>query len=117
MTDEQIVDLFFQRSEKAISETETAYGRYFHYIAYGILRDEEDAKEIVNDAYLKAWNSIPPERPNPLKGFIGISLASLPSTVWNGTLPKSEADANIVHCLMSWKNVFLTAKVQILQNK
>mgnify|MGYP001032592898 CR=1 FL=1 len=71
MTDEQIVDLFFHRSEKAISETETAYGRYFHYIAYGILHDEEDAKEIVNDAYLKAWNSIPPERPNPLKGFLG----------------------------------------------
>ena len=71
MTDEKIVELFWDRSEKAISETENLYGRYFHYIAYGILLNDEDAKEIVNDAYLKAWNSIPPEKPKNLKGFIG----------------------------------------------
>lgn len=71
MTDEKIVELFWSRSEQAISETENLYGRYFHYIAYGILLNDEDAKEIVNDAYLKAWNSIPPEKPNSLKGFIG----------------------------------------------
>lgn len=71
MTDERIVDLFFERSEKAIEETDKAYGRYFHYIAVGILGDDEDAKEIVNDTYLKAWNCIPPARPNPLKAFLG----------------------------------------------
>ncbi|MBQ9080756.1 MAG: sigma-70 family RNA polymerase sigma factor [Clostridia bacterium] len=71
MTDEQIVNLYWERSEQAIRETEKAYGRYFHHIARGILGDDEDAKEIVNDTYLKAWNSIPPERPNPLRAFLG----------------------------------------------
>ncbi len=71
MTDETIVRLYWERSEDAIRETENAYGRYFHAIAYGILRDGEDAREVVNDTYLKAWNTIPPKRPSPLKAFLG----------------------------------------------
>lgn len=71
MTDEQIINLYWERSESAIQETEKAYGSYFHAIAYRILYNEEDAKEIVNDTYLKAWNVIPPARPNPLKTFLG----------------------------------------------
>lgn len=71
MTDERIVALFWERSETAIAETDKAYGHYFHYIAFGILGSDEDAKEIVNDTYLKAWNTIPPQRPNHLKAFLG----------------------------------------------
>ncbi len=71
MTDENIVSLYWDRSEHALSETEKNYGRYFRYIAHTIVRNEEDAQEIVNDAYLKAWQLIPPERPLRLKAFIG----------------------------------------------
>ena len=71
MTDEKIVQLYFERNETAIEETAKAYGSYFYHIAFGILQNEEDAKEAVNDTYLKAWNSIPPARPNPLKAFLG----------------------------------------------
>lgn len=71
MEDRQIVDLFWARSETAISETEKKYGRYCRYIAYRILDNDEDAKEIENDTYLRAWNSIPPARPNLLKAFLG----------------------------------------------
>ena len=71
MTDERIVALFWERSETAIAETDKAYGHYFHYIAFGILGSDEDAKEIVNDTYLKAWNTIPPQRPHHLKAFLG----------------------------------------------
>lgn len=71
MTDESIIELFWNRSETAISETEQLYGRYFHSIVYGILWNEEDAKEVVNDMYLKAWETIPPERPIYLKAFLG----------------------------------------------
>ena len=71
MIDSRIVDLYCARSEQAIDETDKLYGRYFHSVAYGILRDDEDSKEIVNDTYIKAWNSIPPERPNNLKAFLG----------------------------------------------
>lgn len=71
MDDKQIVDLYWARSEVAITETEKKYGRYCHYIAYSILGDDEDAKEIVNDTYLKTWNTIPPNRPPYLKPYIG----------------------------------------------
>lgn len=70
MTDNKIIELYWERSERAIEETDRVYGRYFRSVAYGILWDEEDAKETVNDTYLKAWNSIPPERPNYLKAFL-----------------------------------------------
>ena len=67
MEDKQIVDLYWKRSESAIAETEKKYGRYCHYIAYQILENDEDAKEIVNDTYLKTWQTIPPKRPESLK--------------------------------------------------
>lgn len=72
MEDQQIVDLYFARSESAITETDRKYGRYCHSIAYNILEDHEDAEEIVNDTYLKAWNTIPPNRPDPLKPYVGM---------------------------------------------
>lgn len=72
MEDKQIVDLYWARSEQAITETDKKYGRYCHYIAYQILSDHEDAEEIVNDTYLKTWNTVPPNRPDPLKGYVGM---------------------------------------------
>ena len=71
MEDKQIVELYWARSENAISETEKKYGRYCHYIAYQILHNDEDAKEVVNDTYLKTWNTVPPRRPDPLKPYVG----------------------------------------------
>ena len=72
MDDIQIVDLYWERSESAISETEKKYGRYCHYIAYQILENDEDAKEIVNDTFLKTWKTIPPNRPEKLKPYVGM---------------------------------------------
>ena len=71
MKDEAIIDLFWARSEAAIAETDRTYGRYCRSVAYGILRVHEDAEETVNDTWLKAWDTIPPERPYHLKGFLG----------------------------------------------
>lgn len=71
MEDQQIVDLYWERSEAAISETAQKYGRYCRCIAFNILRNDEDSEECVNDAYLKAWNDIPPHRPAVLKAFLG----------------------------------------------
>ena len=71
MEDKQIVELYWARSETAISETERKYGRYCHYIAYRILSDDEEAREVVNDTYLRTWNTIPTQRPDPLKPYVG----------------------------------------------
>ena len=71
MEDDKIIDLYWERSESAISETSEKYGRYCHYIANNILHNDEDAGECVNDTYLGAWNAMPPQRPNRLSTFLG----------------------------------------------
>ena len=71
MDDSQIIALYWERSESAISETAEKYGRYCHYIAYNILNSDPDAEECVNDTYLNVWNSIPPHKPNRLSTFLG----------------------------------------------
>ena len=71
MDDWQIIDLYWARSEQAISETESKYGRYCYSISYNILANREDAQECVNDTYADAWMSIPPHRPSVLSAFLG----------------------------------------------
>ena len=71
MDDSGIVKLYLDRSDDAISETNEKYGKYCHYIAYNVLRDEESARECVNDVYLCAWESIPPAKPENLRTYLG----------------------------------------------
>ncbi len=71
MPDDQIVQLYWQREEHALQETEQKYGRYLFQIAYHVLSDQEDSKECVNDTYYKAWKSIPPHRPGMLSAYLG----------------------------------------------
>lgn len=70
MEDEKIIELFFQRSEQAIQELHTKYGKICHKLSYNILGNTQDAEESVNDAYLGIWNTIPPARPNPLLTYL-----------------------------------------------
>ena len=70
MDDEQILDLYWQRDEAAIRETEQKYGKYLTKIAYGILSSAEDSQESVSDTYLRAWNSIPPHRPGVFAAYL-----------------------------------------------
>ena len=70
MDDKQIIRLFFERSEQAITELSQKYGALCLQLADNILNDHQDAEECVNDAYLGAWNSIPPQSPDPLRAYI-----------------------------------------------
>ena len=71
MDDKAIVELYFARSEKAISETANKYGGYCYSIANNILSNNEDSEESVNDTYLAAWNNMPPRHPSILATFLG----------------------------------------------
>ena len=71
MEDRAIIDLYFARSESALSETAQKFGDYCYGIAYNILRSEPDSDECVNDTYMHAWESIPPSRPSHLGAFLG----------------------------------------------
>ncbi len=71
MTDAQIIELYCLRSEHAISETAAQYGGLLYHISYNILHSHEDTEECVNDTYLKAWERIPPAKPNYLSVYLG----------------------------------------------
>ncbi|MBO5701212.1 MAG: sigma-70 family RNA polymerase sigma factor [Clostridia bacterium] len=71
MTDERIIELFFARDEMAIKHTADKYENYCFTIANNILSNREDSEECVNDTYLAAWQSIPPERPKQLSAYLG----------------------------------------------
>ena len=71
MDDNSIIDLYWERSESAISETAQKYGNYCTTIALNILHNKEDADECVNDTYMKTWNAIPPQRPTTFSAFLG----------------------------------------------
>ena len=71
MEDQEIIDLYWNRSEIAISETASKYGGYCYSIAFNILKNNEDCEESVSDTYIAAWNAIPPRRPSILSTFLG----------------------------------------------
>ncbi len=70
MSDEQIVELYWQRNEQAIKETDIKYKNFLLSIAYNIVHDSCDSEECLNDTYIGAWNSIPPARPTLLQAFL-----------------------------------------------
>lgn len=71
MEDSKIIELYFERAEMAISATDAKYGTYCMSIAYRILNQQEDSEECVSDTWLRAWDSIPPTKPNCLRTFLG----------------------------------------------
>ena len=71
MDDKNIVQLYWDRSEQAIVETDSKYGAYCYSIAYNALANMEDAEESVSDTYMAAWNKLPPHRPSVLATFLG----------------------------------------------
>ena len=70
MDDLRIIELYTERDEQAIKETDAKYGRLCYSIAYNILNNHEDSEECVNDTYVGTWNAIPPAKPNNLMAFV-----------------------------------------------
>ena len=70
MEDAEIVALYFDRSERAIHETEKKYGALCRSLAMNVLQNEPDAEECVADAYLAVWNAVPPEKPTYFKAYL-----------------------------------------------
>ena len=70
MEDSRIIDLFFERRDEAVAETEAKYHAYCYSIALRMLKNNEDAEECVNDVMLALWKSIPPNRPEKLSSYL-----------------------------------------------
>ncbi len=70
MTDDEIIALYFARSENAISETALKYGKLCSKVIWGILYDSRDSEECLNDTWMALWNAIPPQKPHPFKAYV-----------------------------------------------
>lgn len=137
MDDSMIIELFFERNETAIRETQNKYGGYLTKIAYNVLHDTQDSKECVNDTYWRAWNSIPPHRPGVLSTYLGkitrqisidvfrkksskkrqgcqytLSLSELEECVPGGGLPEDEAELQTLADSISAYLLTLSAEAQ-----
>lgn len=83
MEDTQIVALYFSRSESAIEESSKKYGAALLRIAYNILSSHEDSEECVEDTYMRAWNSVPPQKPRSLGAYLGRIVRNLSINRWH----------------------------------
>ena len=99
MDDRSIIDLYFDRSEKAISETAVKYGNYCFHIAFNILSDKEDSEESVNDTWLAAWNNIPPRVPAILSTFLGKITRNISLNRWKSRRAYKRGGGEVVIAL------------------
>lgn len=99
MDDKAILDLYWTRSENAISETAAKYGSYCYTIAYNILSNREDSEESVNDTYLAAWNSMPPRRPSVLAAFLGKMTRYISLDRWKQRSRLKRGGGEVLLCL------------------
>lgn len=82
MEDTAILDRLFQRDENAIADLSAKYGPYCRTIARNILGSEADAEEVLSDTWLKAWNAIPPQRPDNLSAWLGAVVRNGAYNLW-----------------------------------
>ena len=122
MEDDRIVDLYWARSEDAITETSEKYGKYCYTIAYHILSNAEDAEESVNDTYLDAWHTMPPHRPSILPAFLGKITRRISIDKWRGRTAEKRGGGEIVlaldelaDCVPSGHNVAREAEAAALE--
>ena len=82
MNDDEIINLFLKRDENGIIELSTKYHPYCYKIAWNLLANREDAEECLNDTWMRAWNAIPPKKPNRLELFLGTITRNLSFDRW-----------------------------------
>lgn len=94
MEDNQIIDLYWARDQRAIQETSGKYGGFLTQLAWNILRSHGDAEECVNDTYLRAWNAIPPARPSAFRVWLGRIARNLSLDRWNQARAKKRGGSD-----------------------
>ena len=105
MNDEDIIRLYFDRNEQAVTESSAKYGAYCSAIARNILSDDEDVKECVNDTWLRAWNAIPPARPSVLSAFLGKITRNLSFDRYRSSHRQKRSDGKVNLVLDELKDI------------
>lgn len=97
--DEEIIDLYWKREERAIEETDIKYQSYLFSVAYNVLHDRLDCEECVNDTYIGAWNAIPPTKPKILKAFLSTLTRRIAVNRYHGNRKKSSIPSEMTVAL------------------
>jgi len=105
VTDENIIELYWLRDEKAIEETDFKYKNYLYSIAYNIVHEKSDTEECLNDTYLGAWNSMPPSRPNILKAFLTTIVRRVSINRYHSNSRKGRVPSEMTVCLSELENI------------
>lgn len=96
MEDGKIIELYWQRNENAIRETNAKYGAYCLKIANNILCNKQDSEECVNDTWMKAWSAMPPKRPEKLKMFLAKITRNISFNCFNARSAEKRGGGEIV---------------------
>ncbi len=105
LPDDEIVELYFKRDERAIVETDVKYKSYLIAIALGILNDMADSEECLNDTYLGAWNAMPPTRPNSLKAFLAVIIRRTAIDRYKSTKRKKRISSSLTLALSELEGI------------
>ncbi len=110
MEDAKIIELYNARNESAVAETERKFGKMLFSIAMNVLSNREDSEETVNDTYGKAWNSIPPQKPDFLGAWLGKITRNLSISRWRKNKAQKRSGIEIMlseleECIPSSENI------------
>lgn len=95
MEDIMIIDLYWERNQQAITETDSKYGKYLRKVSFNVLHSTEDCEECVNDTFFKAWNSMPPERPGVLSAFLATITRNLSLDLYRKRTTKKRGEGQV----------------------
>lgn len=107
MEDEKIVDLYWERSPMAITETGKKYQNYCFKIAHNVLHNTQDAEECVNDTWFRAWNAMPTERPKLLGAFLGAITRNLSLDCYRKAHAKRRGEGEVSYVFEELQDCFL----------
>lgn len=99
VADEEIIELYWNRDERAVEETDLKYRKYLFTIAYNILYSNEDSEECLNDTYMGAWQAIPPQRPLNLKAFLTTIAHRVAINRYNKSKSQKRIPSNLTSAL------------------
>ncbi len=105
LSDEKIIDLYWQKDEAAIKQTDLKYRNYLYTVAYNIVHDHLDCEKCLNDTYLGAWNAMPPERPGILKAFLTTIMRRIAINRYNHNNRQKRVPSELTHALSELEDV------------
>ena len=106
LSDQEIIELYWARNERAITETDAKYKRYLFTIAYNILHDRLDCEECINDTYLGTWNTIPPEKPYVFQAFISKIMRNIAVNRYKKNKADKRVPSEMTLSISEIENVF-----------